>query len=65
MSAFHWSAEREIVDDCKENALNEIKDKLLFQRGVLLLLKETRLFGPLIEKAVEDLDSVMEKLNQI
>jgi hypothetical protein len=37
----------------------------MFLRGVLLLLSETRLFGPMIEKAVVDLDFVMEKLGEI
>jgi len=62
---FDAPAERETVDDSTENILTEIKERLAFQRGVLLLLKETRLFGPLIEKAVEDLDFVMEKLDPI
>jgi hypothetical protein len=66
MFLFDTPAEREMVDDCMtENILIEIKERLVFQRGVLLLLKETRLFGPMIEKALEDLDFVIEQIDRM
>jgi len=39
-----------------------LKEKLLFPRGVLVLLRETGLFNSLIDKAIEDMDSVLEEL---
>lgn len=41
---------------------NDILMKLAFQRGMLTLLKENELLKPTIEKALADLDSVIEKL---
>ena len=66
MFLYDTPAEREIVDDSvTESNFIEIKERLAFQRGVLLLLKETRLFGPLIEKAIEDLDFVIERIERM
>ena len=48
------SARAELGDD--------IRRKLAFQRGVLTLLKETDLFGPMIEKALEDIDDIIDKV---
>ncbi len=39
---------------------NEIADKLIFVRGFLVLLRDTRLFGPLLERAIDELDDVVE-----
>lgn len=39
---------------------NQLKDKLLFPRGLLTLLNDTNLFGPLVEKAIEDIDFLIE-----
>ncbi len=39
---------------------DEILDHLFFPRGVLLLLKETGLFGPEIDKALEDMDYLIQ-----
>ncbi len=39
----------------------EVRDRLVFSRGVLALLRDTELFGPMLDKAIEDLDFVIEK----
>lgn len=41
---------------------DDIRQKLAFQRGVLTLLKDTDLFGPMIEKALKDLDEIIEQI---
>ena len=41
---------------------DDIRKKLAFQRGVLTILKETDLFGPMIEKALEEIDEVIDKV---
>jgi hypothetical protein len=41
---------------------DELMQTLAFQRGVLTLLKDTGLFNVYIEKAIEDIDLLMEKL---
>ncbi len=41
-----------------------VKDRLMFPRGVLCLLKETELFGPIIEKAIEDIDYLIKKMER-
>ncbi len=43
----------------------EIKDSLQFPRSVLVLLKETRLFSPLLDQAIEDIDSVIKKAEEL
>ncbi len=43
------------------NDTREIREKLLFQRGILSLLKDTNLFGPLIDQALEDADDLLER----
>ena len=40
-----------------------VREKLLFSRGVLSILKETDLFGPLIDQAIEDLDYLLLKIH--
>ncbi len=40
----------------------DILQRLAFQRGVLTLLKEKDLYRPIVEKAIEELDSLMEKV---
>ena len=42
----------------------ETKEKLTFVRGVLALLLETGLFGPLLERASEELDAVAASLEE-
>lgn len=37
---------------------DEARERVLFARGVLTLLADTRLFGPLVDKAIEGLDDV-------
>ena len=41
---------------------DEILQKLTFQRGILKLLKDTELMGPMIDKAIEEIDSLIEGL---
>ena len=43
----------------------QLKEKLSFPRGVLKLLKETELFGPVIEQALEDIDSLSNRLEEL
>ena len=45
------------------NSLESIEDKLLFMKGVLCLLKETDLFGPMVEKALNDMDFIVAHLH--
>jgi hypothetical protein len=40
----------------------DILRKLAYQRGVLTLLKDTDHFSPLIEKALEDIDYILDKV---
>lgn len=40
---------------------DEIKERLEFPHAVLQLLKETDLFGPVVEKALEDVNFLIEK----
>ena len=42
-----------------------LRDKLLFPRGVLILLKETELFGPMLDQAIEDIDAAMSLLDEV
>ena len=44
---------------------DEAKEKLSFPRGVLVLLKDTRLFGPQVEQAIEDIDYLIEKAGEL
>ena len=39
-----------------------VREKLLFPRGVLSILKDTVLFGSLVDKAIEDLDDLLRKI---
>ena len=42
---------------------DDVRTKLAFQRGLLTLMKGTvPLFSPMIEKALEDIDELMEKV---
>lgn len=43
---------------------DEAKEKLAFVRGVLALLLDTGLFGPLLDRAAEELDSVASSLEE-
>ena len=36
-------------------------EKLLYVRGVLTLLKDTELFGDVLDKALQDLDVILKK----
>lgn len=38
-----------------------VREKLLFPRGVLSILKDTELFGPMIDQAIKDLDDLLKK----
>ena len=37
-----------------------VRERLSFPRGLLVLLKETELFGPLIDQALEDVDFLLK-----
>lgn len=37
----------------------ELEEKALFSRGVFYLLKETGLFGPLLDQALQNLDDLI------
>ncbi|MBI2095069.1 MAG: hypothetical protein HYT89_02755 [Candidatus Omnitrophica bacterium] len=39
-----------------------VREKLLFPRGVLSILHDTDLFGPMIDQAMEDLDHLLRKV---
>lgn len=39
----------------------EVVDRLIFAKDVLVLLEDTRLFGPLISQAIDDIDSLLIK----
>lgn len=41
-----------------------VTEKLALARGVLVLLRETRLFDPMVERAIRDLDEVVETFGQ-
>ena len=41
----------------------DAEEMLMFPRDFLLLLKETQLFGPLVDKAIEDIETFI-KMNQ-
>ena len=41
-----------------------IKEKLLFARGILSLLQETELFNLSIDKAVKDIDDLIDAANE-
>ena len=45
----------------EENELATTKDSLEYVRGTLLLLQQTQLFGPLMDKALEELDFVIRQ----
>ena len=39
-----------------------VREKLLFPRGVLSILRDTDLFGPMIDQAIADLDDLLKKV---
>ena len=43
----------------------QFKEKLCFQRDLLRLLSDTNLFGPMIEKALEDIETLIQALDNI
>ena len=66
MFLFDTPAERESIDEInRENILEEIKERSIFQKQLLAYLKETKLFGPILEKAIEDVDFVLESIKRI
>ena len=66
MFLYDTPAEREIVNEEESGELlTEIQEKLVYQKGVLALLKQTGLFGPVLERALEDIEDVMEKLKRL
>ena len=46
------------------NAAWEIRDKLLYPRAVLELLRQTDLFGEELKQALRDIDYVIEQIDQ-
>ena len=50
------------VNGGKDAEYESMEDKLLFVKGVLCLLKETHLFGPLLGRAVDNIDFVLTSL---
>ena len=43
----------------------QFREKLLFSRGALALLKETNLFGPIIDTVVDDMDFLIQKMDEL
>ncbi len=41
-----------------------IRERLVFPRAILSLLKDTNVFGELLDQALDDLDAVLERLPQ-
>jgi hypothetical protein len=42
-----------------------IQETLSFPRAMLVLLRETNLFCPLIDKAIDDIDAALEKIKTL
>ncbi len=42
----------------------EIRDRLEFPKAVLTLLKDTELFGPAVERALKDVDFLIQKADR-
>jgi hypothetical protein len=36
-------------------------ERIVYARGVLEILRDTRLFGPLVDEAIEGLDEVLDR----
>ena len=49
----------------REVFIREVHDRLAFPRGVLCLLKDTQLFGPMVEQALEDIDTLIKRSLQM
>ena len=47
-----------------ESLTQYVEETLSFPRALLELLQNTRLFGPLVERAISDIDSVIEKFRK-
>ena len=45
------------IEDC-------LKDRLELPKAVMIQLRETCLFNPMIDKAIEDIDYLLEKAQQ-
>ncbi len=43
----------------------QFKQKLLNSRETLLLLKETNLFGPILNKSLDDMDFLIKKADEL
>ena len=43
--------------------LEILKEKLLYPKGVLVLLKDTNLFNEALDKAIEEIESTVNILN--
>ena len=43
----------------EKNQVSALQDKLEFPRALLLQLRETRLFNPMIDEAIEDIDDIL------
>lgn len=44
---------------------NDIEENLVFPRAMLVLLRDTGLFSELIDKAIEDIDSALERIKSL
>ena len=58
MNQDNWTIS-EILDELETRHF--LREKLAFPRGILKILKETQLFGPMVEKALEDIDAVADR----
>ena len=56
--------EKEVNKTSVGELLCEVKQRLLFPHGVLTLLKSTDLFGVDIERAIDDVDYLMNKAKE-
>ncbi|HTL69743.1 MAG TPA: hypothetical protein VL404_00485 [Candidatus Eisenbacteria bacterium] len=59
MSGDHWT----IAEILEESTVTRqfMRERLAFPRGILKLLKDTEFCGPLVEKALEDIDAIAER----
>lgn len=49
-----------LPDQAPQELAKTVTEGLLFPRGVLAILQETRLFGPIIDEAIRQIDEVLE-----
>lgn len=41
-----------------------VRESIALPYGVLTLLRDTQMFGPMLEKAIDDLDALTKKLKE-